>query len=204
MIDELNRLGIMVDISHTSPETTIQAAEYSRAPIIASHSGVRALYDHPRNMNDEEIRAVAEKGGVIQLVAFDSYMRSVSEEELQALAAIRADMGLTGEGWRQRMTQELEGDLRQRAARLHARFPRATAAMLVDHIDYIVNLVGVDHAGISSDFGGGGGIHGWDDAAQTPIITEELLSRGYSEEDIAKIWSGNLLRVWRAAEQASE
>jgi membrane dipeptidase len=76
--------------------------------------------------------------------------------------------------------------------------------MLVDHIDYIVNLVGVDHAGISSDFGGGGGIHGWDDAAQTPIITEELLSRGYSEEDIAKIWSGNLLRVWRAAEQARQ
>jgi membrane dipeptidase len=204
LIDELNRLGIMVDISHTSPETTIQAAEYSKAPIIASHSGVRALYDHPRNMNDEEIRVVAEKGGVIQLVAFDSYMRSVSEEELQALAAIRADMGLTGDNWRSRMTQELEGELRQRAARLHAKFPRATVAMLVDHIDYIVNLVGVDHAGISSDFGGGGGIHGWDHAGQTPAITEELLSRGYSEEDIAKIWSGNLLRVWRVAEQAAQ
>jgi len=204
LIDELNRLGIMVDISHTSPETTIQAAEYSKAPIIASHSGVRALYDHPRNMNDQEIRAVAEKGGVIQLVAFDSYMRSVSDEERQAIADIRADMGLTGDNWRDRMTQELEGELRQRAARLHAKFPRATVSMLVDHIDYIVNLVGVDHAGISSDFGGGGGIHGWDDAAQTPIITEELLSRGYSEEDIAKIWSGNLLRVWRAAEQARQ
>ena len=204
LIDELNRLGIMVDISHTSPETTIQAAEYSKAPIIASHSGVRALYDHPRNMNDEEIRVVAEKGGVIQLVAFDSYMRSVSDEERQAIADIRADMGLTGDNWRDRMTQELEGELRQRVARLHAKYPRATVAMLVDHIDYIVNLVGVDHAGISSDFGGGGGIHGWDDAAQTPIITEELLSRGYSEEDIAKIWSGNLLRVWRAAEQSRQ
>ncbi len=204
LIDELNRLGIMVDISHTSPETTIQAAEHSKAPIIASHSGVRALYDHPRNMSDEEIKAVAEKGGVIQLVAFDSYMRSVSDEERQAIIEIRENMGLTGEGWRQRMTQDLEGELRQRSARLHVQFPRATVAMLVDHIDYVVDLVGVDHAGISSDFGGGGGIHGWDHAGQTPVITQELLNRGYSEEDIAKIWSGNLLRVWRAAEQASE
>jgi len=200
LIDELNRLGIMVDISHTSPQTTIQAAEYSKAPIIASHSGVRALYDHPRNMNDQEIRAVADKGGVIQLVAFDSYLRSVSDEEQQAIADIRADMGLTGDNWRDRMTQELQGDLRQRVAYLHVKFPRATAATLVDHIDYVVNLVGIDHAGISSDFGGGGGIHGWDHAGQTPAITEELLSRGYSEEDIAKIWSGNLLRVWRAAD----
>lgn len=204
LIDELNRLGIMVDISHTSPETTIQAAKYSRAPIIASHSGVRALYDHPRNMNDEEIRAVAENGGVIQLVAFDGYMRNISDEEQEAIAAIRADMGLTGDNWRDRMTQELEGELRQRTARLHTRFPRATVATLVDHIDYVVNLVGIDHAGISSDFGGGGGIHGWDHAGQTPAITEELLIRGYSLEDINKIWSGNLLRVWGAAEQAGE
>lgn len=199
LIDELNRLGIMVDISHTSPQTTIQAAEHSKAPIIASHSGVRALYDHPRNMSDEEIIAVAEKGGVIQLVAFDAYMRSISEEEQQAIADIRKDMGLTGDDWRDRMTQELEGDLRQRAAWLHAKFPRATVATLVDHIDYVVDLVGIDHAGISSDFGGGGGIHGWDHAGQTPAITEELLARGYSSEDIEKIWSGNLLRVWREA-----
>ena len=204
LIDELNRLGIMLDISHTSPQTTIQAAKYSKAPIIASHSGVRELYDHPRNMSDEEIKAVAANGGVIQLVAFDSYMRTVSDEERQAIADIRKDMGLTGDDWRDRMTQELEGELRQRAARLHAKFPRATVATLVDHIDYVVNLVGVDHAGISSDFGGGGGIHGWDHAGQTPAITEELQRRGYSEQDIAKIWSGNLLRVWRAAEQAAQ
>lgn len=200
LIEELNRLGIMVDISHTSPKTTVQAAKASKAPVIASHSGVRALYDHIRNMTDEEIIAVAEGGGVIQLVAFDSYMRAISQLEKDRAKEVRTEMGAVGADWFANATQEDMGKVRQKIAELNSEFPRASVKTLVDHIDYVVNLVGVDHAGISSDFGGGGGIQGWDDIGETQNVTEELIARGYSEEDIVKIWGGNLLRVWGEAE----
>lgn len=200
LVDQLNQLGVMVDISHTSPSTTIQTAEYSAAPIIASHSGVRALYDHPRNMLDEEIIAVAEGGGVIQTVAFDGYMRELPEENQEAVAQIREELDFEYST----ATQEEISELRNRVAELNSQWPRASVATLVDHIDYIVELVGIDHAGISSDFGGGGGIQGWDHIGETLAVTEELMARDYSLEDIEKIWSGNLLRVWREVEQVSQ
>ena len=204
LIEEMNRLGIMVDVSHTSPKSTIQAARFSKTPVIASHSGVRALYNHIRNMSDEEIVAVAEGGGVIQLVAFDSYMRPVSEEEKAAIKAIRQSLGLTGANWYASATEKDLGKMRRAIADLNAEFPRASVKTLVDHIDYVVNLVGIDHAGISSDFGGGGGIQGWDHIGETQNVTDELLARGYSEEDIAKIWGGNLMRVWQQVETYSK
>ena len=200
LITELNRIGIMVDISHTAPSTTMQAAEFSQAPLIASHSGVRALYDHPRNMSDEEIIAVANGGGVIQTVAFDGYMRELPQENRDAVAAIREEMNFNYST----ATQEEIAELRNRVAALNDQWPRASVATLVDHIDYIVELVGIDHAGISSDFGGGGGVEGWDHAGETQAVTDELISRGYSLEEIEKIWSGNLLRVWREVEALSQ
>jgi len=200
LIEELNRLGIMVDVSHTSPKSTVQAAQFSKTPVIASHSGAKAIYDHIRNMSDEEIIAVAEGGGVIQLVAFDSYMRAISDDEKAAAKAVRDAMGASSPVWFSTATQDEIGKVRQAIAELNSEFPRASVKTLVDHIDYVVNLVGIDHAGISSDFGGGGGIQGWDNIAETKNVTDELVARGYSEEDIAKIWGGNLLRVWGEAE----
>lgn len=199
LIDEMNRLGIMVDVSHTSPESTIQAAQHSAAPVIASHSNVRALFDHPRNMNDDEIRAVAEAGGVVQVTAFDAYLRELSEENQAAIANIREELNFDFS----RATQEDIFELRNRVAALNSEWPRANVATLVDNVEYITNLVGIDHAGISSDFGGGGGIQGWDHAGETLAVTEEMLARGYSVEEIEKIWSGNLLRVWREVEEVS-
>jgi membrane dipeptidase len=203
LVRELNRFGIMVDVSHASTAATLEAAALSTAPVIASHSGARAVFDHPRNLSDREIIAIADAGGVVQLVAFDSYMRHVSEENLSAVAAIRSELGLEGKDWYLRATEEQLGELRRRINALDARWPRATVATLVDHIDHVVGLVGIDHAGIASDFGGGGGVEGWDHAGETGAVTLELQRRGYTEEQIAKIWGGNLLRVWGEVEAAA-
>jgi membrane dipeptidase len=158
VIRELNRLGIIVDISHVSRQTMLDATSLSAAPVIASHSGVKAVFDHPRNMDDEQLLALKQNGGVVQLVAFDVYLKQ-------------------GGG--------------------------ATIGDFVDHIDHAVQLIGIDHVGISSDFGGGGGIQGWTNAGETFNVTLELVRRGYSEEDIGKIWSGNTLRILEAAEKAA-
>ena len=201
LIDQLNRFGIMIDVSHTSIESTLQAVEASAAPVIASHSGVRALHDNKRNLTDEEIIAIADGGGVVQVVAFDTYMREQTQEEKDLVADIRAQLGLTGDRWYEQATQAQMREIRDRRAELHSRWPRATVSTLVDHIEYVVNLVGIDHVGISSDFGGGGGVRGWDHAGQTPAVTAELLERGYSMSEIQKIWSENLLRVWTQVEK---
>lgn len=163
-IREMNRLGIMIDISHPSRDSIMQTLELSRAPVIASHSSARALTDHSRNLDDEMLLALRDNGGVVQTVAFGSY---VSE-------ARRAHMADGGDS---------------------ADAPAATVSDFVDHIDYIVELIGLAHVGISSDFDGGGGLEGWNDASESFNVTLELVRRGYSEEEIGMLWSGNLLRV---------
>jgi microsomal dipeptidase-like Zn-dependent dipeptidase/gamma-glutamyl-gamma-aminobutyrate hydrolase PuuD len=150
VVKEMNRLGIMVDISHTSEKTSLDAVELSRYPVIASHSSVKALCNHPRNISDKLMHAVADKGGVIQICLYTYFLR---------------------------------------------RDGKATVRDAVDHIDYVVKTVGIDHVGIGSDFDGGGGIKGINAANEMPQITMELLRRGYSKEDIGKIWGGNLMRV---------
>lgn len=158
VVGELNRLGILVDISHVSKQTMLEATRLSKAPVIASHSSVNGVFVHARNMDDEQLAALKENGGVIQLVAFNTYLKQGG---------------------------------------------KATVSDLVDHIDYAVSKVGIDHVGISSDFGGGGGITGWNNAGETFNVTLELVKRGYSEADIAKIWSGNVLRILEQAEQVA-
>ncbi|BFM06000.1 pyoverdine-tailoring dipeptidase-like protein PvdM [Halioxenophilus aromaticivorans] len=204
LIDQMNRLGIMVDVSHTSKESTLAAVERSKAPVIASHSGVKALYDHPRNLSDEEIKAIAAKGGVMQIVAFDSYMRDVSDDNKAAVAAIREEMGLTAADWYKTASQATIGGFRKAVAALNSQFPRASVADLVDGIDYVVKLVGIDYVGIASDFGGGGGVQGWDSIDQSQAITEELVNRGYTYPQIEQIWGGNLLRVWQQVEDSAQ
>ncbi|MEN3975509.1 dipeptidase [Emcibacter sp. SYSU 3D8] len=202
-IAEMNRLGVMVDVSHSSEATTLQAVEASRAPVIASHSALRGVHDIPRNLSDKALKALAAKGGVVQVVAFDSYLRAPRPEKAAALEALRKDLGLTTAAAWKAITDEQRNTYMARLRDLHAQYGRATVSDLADHIDHAVTLVGIEHVGIASDFGGGGGIGGWEDASETGNVTAELVRRGYSEADIGKLWSGNLLRVWRAAEAAA-
>ena len=219
-VAELNRLGIMIDISHPSKEAMMQMIALSKAPLIASHSAVRALCNVSRNLDDEQLLALKKNGGVVQMVGFSGYVKQApppSAERTQALAALRTDFGLPaagggggggggGRGALASLTPEKREEYQRRMAQVDSQFPpppRATVKDFVDHIDYAVKLIGVDHIGISSDFDGGGGVDGWNDASQTFNVTLELVRRGYTEEQIAKMWSGNLIRVMREVEKVA-
>ncbi len=163
VIAEVNRVGMMIDVSHASKAAMLEAAELSQAPVIGSHSACSALCDVSRNMDDEQLLALRDNGGVIQMVALGDFVKTTAEGDAPA-----------------------------------------TVADFVDHIDHAVNLIGLEHVGISSDFDGGGGVVGWNDASETFNVTLELVHRGYSEEDIAALWGGNLLRVWREVEAVAQ
>ncbi|MDQ3998077.1 MAG: dipeptidase [Gemmatimonadota bacterium] len=199
VVDRMNRVGMMVDVSHVAKSTSLDAIRASRAPVIASHSGVRAVHDHPRNMDDEQLLALERNGGVIQVVALGEFVKS-SPERRAAAQAIYAELGVTRA---REMTAEQRAELRRRMTGVDARFPAATVEDFVNHIDYAVRLIGIDHVGISSDFDGGGGIVGWRDASETFNVTLELVRRGYTEAQIRKLWGGNLLRVWREVERVA-
>ncbi|MEX2570765.1 MAG: dipeptidase [Gemmatimonadota bacterium] len=212
VVAEANRWGIMLDISHPSKLANLQTIELSRAPVMASHSSARALADHTRNLDDEELRAVQRNGGVVQVVAFPSYLKvsEPSPERQQALAQLRESFGLPESGGVNSALQALTPDRRAEYERQRDEIderlpppPPANVSDLVDHVDYIVDLIGIDHVGISSDFDGGGGVEGWDDATETFNVTLELVRRGYTEDEIAQIWSGNLLRVMTEVERVA-
>jgi membrane dipeptidase len=202
VIAEMNRLGIMVDVSHVSRQAMLDAASLSRAPIIASHSSTRALADVARNLDDEQLLALKQNGGVAQMVAVGSFVKEDPPEKLEAIDALRQEVGLTSyEAW-QALTDEERARYRAGMREIEERWP-ITVADLVDHIDHAVQLIGIDHVGISSDFDGGGGVQGWSDASETFNLTVGLVRRGYGEEEIRKLWGGNLLRVWREVEQVA-
>ena len=185
-IDSMNYYGIMVDISHPSKEAIRQTITYSKAPVIASHSSARALSDHPRNLDDEQLLWVKENGGVVQTVALSLFVNKVKHEKyLNAIENLKDKSN----------KEDLE--------KLKKEFPPVNISDFVDHIDYIKNKIGIDHVGISSDFDGGGGIEGWQDASETLNVTLELVKRGYTEEEISNIWSGNLLRVLDEVQEIS-
>jgi membrane dipeptidase len=263
VIAEMNRVGMMVDLSHPSKGANMEAMRLSQAPVIASHSGVRALANVSRNMDDEQLLALKKNGGVIQVVGFASYVKTDSPERIDALAKLRDEFGVAqaggrgaGGGGRGRggagrgsgdgagansartcpvesasgpaaqgrgarggagrgrgnagldaLSPELRAEYDKRLAEIDAKFPPASRANVkdfVNHIDYAVKLIGIDHVGISSDFDGGGGIDGWNSAAEAFNVTLELVRRGYTEEQIGKLWSGNLLRVWGEVEKVSQ
>ena len=187
VIDSMNYYGIMVDISHPSKEAIRQTIAHSKAPVIASHSGVRALSDHPRNLDDEQLQWVKENAGVVQTVALALFVNKEKHEK-----------------YREALKNLENPEDKEALTALKKEFPPVDVADFVDHIDYIKNKIGIDHVGISSDFDGGGGIEGWQDASETFNVTLELVKRGYTEEDIAKIWSGNLLRVLDEAQRVAE
>ena len=212
-VAELNRVGIIIDLSHPSKEANLQAIALSQAPVMASHSSARALNDVSRNLSDEELMAVRENGGVVQAVAFASYVNaaknSAHQEALRALQQeVASEMGFEMVDRRTLFTMSEEDREAYRAAfrpvqdavaarmdEVNAVAPPVDVSDFVDHIDYMVDLMGIDHVGISSDFDGGGGVEGWGDASETFNVTLELVRRGYTEEEIEKLWSGNLLRV---------
>ena len=218
VVAEMNRLGMMVDVSHSATTTFWDVVKISKAPIIASHSGCKAVNDVDRNLDDEQLRAVAKGGGVVQIVALGSYLKADSPERAEAVRKLREEIGMQpgGRGRRggppaQPLTPEQQAEAQKRRAaymermqEIDAKFPPATLKDFADHLDHAVKVAGVDHVGIGTDFDGGGGILGFNDASEAPNVTEELVRRGYSERDIAKIWGGNLLRVWRDVEKIAE
>ncbi|HEY8518562.1 MAG TPA: dipeptidase [Gammaproteobacteria bacterium] len=200
VVERLNRLGIMVDVSHASKRTALDAIRLSRAPVIASHSAVRSVADHPRNLDDETLLALRDNGGVVQIVAFEPYVKVQPPEQRAAVDALAAELGLATPVDVDALPEAQRNAYLRGIRDINTQWPPASVEDLVDHVDYAVRLIGIDHVGLSSDFGGGGGIVGWADAAETWNVTAELRRRGYSDEDIRKIWGGNLLRVWREVE----
>jgi microsomal dipeptidase-like Zn-dependent dipeptidase len=204
VVREMNRLGIMIDVSHVSDGTMEDVFALSQAPIIASHSGARALADVPRNLNDDLLRSLKENGGVIQIVALGSYLQVDPPDKVEAVAALREEMGLVDRAAFRTMTEEAMAQYQARMEELDAQWPRADVSTFVDHIDYVKDLIGIDHVGIGTDFDGGGGIPGFNDASESMNVTIELVRRGYTDEEIEKIWGENLLRVWREVEAVAQ
>ena len=213
VIGEMNKWGMMIDVSHPSKEAMRDMIELTKAPIIASHSASRAMNDHSRNLDDEQLMWLKENGGVVQTVAFSNYVNSAkhqaNREAMRAVEdSIAATIGfvrMSRSEARQLSDDEIEtyraklAEMRRLAEpfkdKVNAMAPPVDVADFVDHIDYMVDLIGLDHVGISSDFDGGGGVYGWNDASETFNVTIELVRRGYTEEEIGQLWSGNLLRV---------
>ncbi len=245
VIAELNRLGMMVDLSHPSKGANMEAMRLSKAPVIASHSSVRALADVSRNMDDEQLLALKKNGGVIQINGVANFVKADPKERAPALAKLSEEFGLNAQGRGGRgggaansvrpcpientnasanasraaggrgrgnaalaaLSPERRAEYDKRLAEIDAKWPaagRANVKDYVNHIDYAVKLIGIDHVGIASDFDGGGGIDGWNSAAEAFNVTLELVRRGYTEEQIGKLWSGNLLRVWGEVEKVSQ
>ena len=213
VIKEMNKWGIMIDVSHPSKESMRQMIEITKAPIIASHSSARALCDHSRNLDDEQLDWIKKNGGVVQTVAFKSYLNTAKyEARNNKMKKIRNQiidsLGVIWYEWDEfRKLDEKEQmnflETRKKVVlivdnkvkNIEGFPPAVNVKDFVDHIDYLIGKMGIKHVGISSDFDGGGGIEGWNDASETLNVTIELVRRGYTEEEIEMIWSGNLLRV---------
>ena len=196
-VKKMNELGMMIDISHVSDKSALQVIKLSHHPVIASHSGARSVANHPRNIPDNIIREIAKKGGVVQVVAFSSYVK-VNKKRTESIINLR-DSILTMTGDNNFIPEKHMKliEYKNGMNKINKEFPLPGIDNFIDHIDHIVDLVGIDYVGISSDFGGGGGIEGWSNASETFNITNSLLLRGYSKDEVKKIWSENFLRVWK-------
>lgn len=212
-VKELNRLGIMIDISHPSKGAFMDMIKLSKAPLIASHSSSRKICNHSRNLDDEQLLLLKENGGVVQTVAFAGYVdieknTANQQSKKDILSKIAGEKGVRILNRKEisilnkkelsaynKKFNEIKSEAKPLIELAEKNTPPVDVSDFVDHIDYMVKLIGIDHVGISSDFDGGGGIKGWNDASETYNITFELVNRGYSENEIAKLWGLNLLRV---------
>jgi membrane dipeptidase len=193
-VTRLNKLGVIIDVSQLSTSALLQTTGLSQAPVIATHSAIRALVDSPRNLTDAELDAIKANGGVVNIVAFSDYLKAAPPG---FNAEIKRILGKYGSDPRDLTEAQDEAFHKE----IHALAPRdATVSHLVDAIDYAVKRIGIDHVGISSDFNHGGGVVGWKDEGESLNVTRELVRRGYKEDQIAKLWGGNFLRVFREVE----
>lgn len=213
VIKEMNKWGMMIDISHPSKKSMKDMIELTKAPIIASHSSARALCDHSRNLDDEQLSWIKENGGVVQTVAFKSYVNTEknnaynkAKRKFMEEVAKEQNFTILSRSDARKLPQDKQASYYKEYLKVNAlaeakmaksdqKFDPVNVADFVDHIDYMVKKIGLDHVGISSDFDGGGGVDGWSDASETFNVTLELVKRGYTEAQIDKLWNGNLLRV---------
>ncbi len=203
LVAELNRLGIFVDVSHASRAAMMEATELSPAPIIASHSSVQAVVNHPRNLDDDQLRAIRDNGGVAHMTALAAFVKEMPPERGDAIQELRDRFGIETGADIGALDDEERRVFDAGMDEIDEQFPPASVADFVDHIEHAVEVAGVDHVGISSDFDGGGGVVGWNDSSETFNVTLELVRRGYNEQEIRKIWSGNHLRALREVERVS-
>ena len=199
VVKEMNKAGLMIDVSHASDDTFYDVLKISRTPVIASHSCARAICDNPRNLDDNMLKKLAEKGGVIQMCILSAYVKQpepnpARDAAIKALREKYKNFGKLSEKEREKARSEWHA--------VYEKYPQtlATVSDVVDHIDHIVKVAGIDHVGIGTDFDGGGGVDGCFDVSEMGNITIELVKRGYSEEQIRKIWGGNVMRVLREVE----
>ena len=200
LLKDMNRLGIVPDASHSSDQVLDDLLALSTTPVLLTHSGCKAVYDHPRNIDDDRLKALAAKGGVIQMNAYGAYLKAAkpNPDRQKAMGALFASMRDGG-----KMTAEKRSELlakRQEIDRLYPETDRATFDDFMAHMLHALKVVGPDHVGIGADWDGGGGVVGMEDVLDLPRITDALLKAGYSEADVQKIWAGNVLRMLAAAE----
>ncbi|MBW8727899.1 MAG: dipeptidase [Inquilinus limosus] len=200
-VAEANRLGVVLDGSHSSDDVLDQLIALSKTPVILTHSGCKAVFDHPRNVDDARIKALADSGGVIQVDAYSSYLIDTPKnpDREAAMGALMAKAGA-----RAKMTEDQRAAFMTEYKAIDTKWPvrKATFEDFMNHLNHALKVAGVDHVGIGLDFDGGGGVTGLNDAASYWKISERLLAEGYTKADLAKIWSGNVLRLLRAAEAA--
>ncbi|HZC66441.1 MAG TPA: membrane dipeptidase, partial [Candidatus Dormibacteraeota bacterium] len=205
VVREMNRVGMMVDISHVSDKTFYDALQVSKAPLLASHSSSRALDNHPRNMTDEMAKALAAKGGVVQINYERSYL---SQEYNDKFKTVVGDISRLEEKFKKECGDDEDCAIKKQEEFVQqliheGKLPHVSWEKIVDHIDHFVKLVGADHVGLGSDFDGADMPEGMESAAGLPKITDALMRRGYSDGDIRKILGGNTLRVMERAEQVA-
>lgn len=201
LVKSLNQHGILIDVSHVGKKSMLEAIRLSKAPVIASHSSAMSVHANLRNLDDEQLDAIKANGGVAQMVAFRSYVAELDAGLAAAIAELRQQY--LPNGWANAdETQRNSYDAK--LAELRSQHPDVTLAQFVDHIDYAVKRIGIEHVGIASDFDGGGGVQGWNDASETLNVTWELMRRGYTKAQIQALWGGNVLRILRQAEQVAK
>ncbi|HHU99796.1 MAG TPA: dipeptidase [Bacteroidales bacterium] len=201
VVREMNRVGMMVDVSHISDESFYDVLAVTKAPVIASHSSCRALCENPRNLNDDMLQALKKNGGVIQICILSDYLRQpVPNPEYDAkVRELRESWRSMGE-----LTMEQQEKRWEEFSKLKAQYVKlATIEDAVNHIQHVIDVIGIDHVGIGTDFDGGGSIEGCTDASMMKNITKEMIRRGYSRDDIARIWGGNIMRVMREVQAAA-
>lgn len=214
-VHRLNDLGVIIDVSQMSTKALEQVAQLSRTPMIASHSAPRASVDIPRNLSDKELQLIKNSGGVVQVVGFPAYLRPLSQPTQDKLNTLRARFDLPplpnlamalmpGDAIIAAWSEQKFGQYAQGLYGILEEEPKATLKDWGDAIDYTVRKIGIDHVGIASDFNDGGGIQGWENVGEVRNVTAELIQRGYSEADIAKLWGGNFLRVWDQVQKAAK